>query len=426
MIILLRIGLISAQLFQIHRWNDMMMSTRNCMIRASSSHNRSNHNNDSSAIQSHSMNLRNHGCMQILIEDQNDQELLNKGFRTAISAMDYLQRNLSFDKNNRYDNSHQPEEFYSFLSASDDSHHANGYHPANISSLSRYNLHREGFVFSDGIINGFEKLDNDLDLAFIQNFTEDMKNMRGVLHKLAGQAWALLEEEVILNRMNTSVSSDDNDKSILLPSKLIHQDTNGSLNVDEMVDFSQWHIKRYHYSSQDENSDHENLLLGLHTDPSLISVVIHDIPGIHNGCRGLRFKSSKKNIEQSTLHKWIEVPKHGHGICTILIGGAFARIVPAGTHGKSESFDNSFQPCLHKVCAESKTEGGDYTPFDSSRDPPRVVATYFLRPSPQTILSPIDGNVLLKSGKVPRSRRPITFHDWCARTSKNYRNSKSN
>lgn len=414
------------------------------------------------------LNLREHGCAQMIISDPDDQRILNNGFRTAASAMDDLHLHLDLQEEEEENSSRSIVDmnnnvnlkvhvkkkkcncYYQslLLGVSNDAHHANGYHPHRAihdnasSSLSRYNIHREGFVFSDGVILDLNNDDDDSSISnavvstSFKEFHRDMKAMRGVLHKLALQAWSLVEKDVLDDieiEMRKVKHTGTWQKSLIdidLKSQLV--DSN---QTDDFEKSSQWHVKRYQYTDLNEQDMNETsgegsekLLLGLHTDPSLISIVVHDASGIQDGCRGLQVKISEQNKEKNTQTKWVELPQHGHGVCTILIGGAMARIIP---NDKNGFFCGHFQPCPHKVCAfaaasSSHRDNGKSRLFDSSKDVPRVVATYFLRPPSHTILRPIDGVPLLHSGKqkIPRSKRPISFHDWCARTSKNYRKSK--
>lgn len=49
----------------------------------------------------------------------------------------------------------------------------------------------------------------------------------------------------------------------------------------------------------------KSVLLPVHTDPSLISVVLHDAPGVQPGAVGLEYLSG------GAAGRWTEVPHHG-------------------------------------------------------------------------------------------------------------------
>lgn len=358
------------------------------------------------------LSLRDFGCIQLQLNNPSDQMIVERGFKSAVEAMDFMKEN----KGSMNGTDCKP---IPLLTKTDDAQHATGYHPANSASLSRYNIHREGFVFSDSNL-----FDTNIDDS-IFSFRDDMIAMRGILHKLAINAWHMLEEEVMEYMVNKNEKHDiSNEEFECFRSQFFAKDE----SEQDMEKHSQWHIKRYDYHDKSnctihgeldtQSEEKERLLLGSHTDPSLLSVVIHDNPNNSIGCRGLEILDNENSID--SLKKWIELPQHGHKVYTVLIGGAMARLLSEG----------KFKPCLHRVNAKGAGMKGQW--FNSSIDAPRVVATYFLRPSPKTILSPINLSYDAisqnsRSGfksKLPRSKRPISFHDWCARTSKNYSKSK--
>ena len=97
-------------------------------------------------------------------------------------------------------------------------------------------------------------------------------------------------------------------------------------NMGPVAENSQWHVKRYRpearsehavalaeKSADDEKSGgggggggvDKSVLLAVHTDPSLISVVLHDAPGVQSGAVGLEYLSA------GGAGQWTEVPHHG-------------------------------------------------------------------------------------------------------------------
>eukprot|EP00816_Leptocylindrus_hargravesii_P001430 CAMPEP_0196819708 /NCGR_PEP_ID=MMETSP1362-20130617/71828_1 /TAXON_ID=163516 /ORGANISM="Leptocylindrus danicus, Strain CCMP1856" /LENGTH=410 /DNA_ID=CAMNT_0042198289 /DNA_START=177 /DNA_END=1409 /DNA_ORIENTATION=+ len=381
--------------------------------------------------------LEKHGCCQIEIP-LHQQEILAKGFKTAIAGMDSVCIGPTTSTQNVDDILRDADAVQDaqeviavapttthallpMLNKNDDAQHATGYHPAG-GTLSRYNIFREGFVFSDN---------NLFDVDAVPEFRENMLAMRQVLHSLAMTALNMLGYQMDdlmgfdssysgnisqLEQMLRGSAGDDDDDG----------DGDGSRTSSSYLDgFSQWHVKRYQPppvstslspSTETAIEDDDSVpLLGQHTDPSILSIVVHDVPGINEGCIGLEVQNcEEKGCERgSSSSTWVELPHHGHGICTVLIGGAMTRISPEC---------KKFQPCIHRV------RGLDGKAPTLHRS--RVAATYFFRPAPRTMIYPIDidkassaGNAVKK--RVPRSRRPISFNDWCNKVSRNYGKSKT-
>mmetsp|Transcript_11912 Transcript_11912/g.17189 ORF Transcript_11912/g.17189 Transcript_11912/m.17189 type:complete len:190 (-) Transcript_11912:254-823(-) len=136
-----------------------------------------------------------------------------------------------------------------------------------------------------------------------------------------------------------------------------------------LMKYSQWHIKRYSNITTEAHVTHsetliaeeENsmLLLPVHTDPSLLSIIVHDAPGICNGGWGLEYATKPRQQDEqassSTLPIWKEIPSHGHGIATVMIGSAFGRIMQAGapqtssTNMLNEAIRKLYPPVRHRV-----------------------------------------------------------------------------
>lgn len=242
-----------------------------------------------------------------------------------------------------------------------DSAHVTGYHLTE--GMSRYNAHREGLVFSDGNLVG----NDELQVA--------MKKMFDSLHSIAQDVLTALEQEWNLPQgwfQNTLGPTENH---------------------------SQWHMKRYVQTpidtttdNDDKNTDNNTILLPVHTDPSLISVVIHDFPGIQEGAMGLEYQTSDG--------KWVEISQSGHASATIFVGSVLS-FITGGT----------IKAAKHRVVLNS---------HGSSNNRGRMAATLFVRPQ---------GTAQLL---VPPSRRfqdvtlkkQTTFEAWNSRVSRNYMKQK--
>ena len=251
-----------------------------------------------------------------------------------------------------------------------DSAHATGYHPAG-GVMSRYNLYREGFVFSNGqMIDGSD-----------ETFQCQMKAMFHSLHNVAQHVLTALEQE-------WRVSEQDWFQTTLGPTD----------------NCSQWHVKRY--VSMDETTSNTDTStangnsngsspssasqdwLPMHTDPSLISVVIHDAPSVSEGCRGLYYQTPDK--------RWIEIPHHGHSVAIVMVGSVLSYLT-GGT----------VPAARHKVVAPSPQQ-----------TTPRMAATLFVRPQPTALLQ------APPSPLFQTLKKQLTFETWNARVSRNYMKKK--
>ena len=241
------------------------------------------------------------------------------------------------------------------LPANADSAHATGYH--GLGGLSRYNQYRRGFVFSDG---GECPVDAE--------FQDATQRLFVLLHAIFQHALTALEG------------------TLGLPTNWFQT------QLGPTISNSQWHLKKYCTPSS-ENEKDDTYLLGTHTDPSLLSVVIHDRPGIQADGYGLQYKQ-----QQQQQQTWKDVSATGHGVAVILVGSVLAKLSA-----------NRIPACPHRVVATSATTT-------------RVAATFFGRPAPQALLQAPPcptWNVAANHDKVP-----ITFEAWNARVARNYEKSK--
>ena len=157
-----------------------------------------------------------------------------------------------------------------------DSAHATGMHAAGWGSA--YNATREGFVFSDGACFGVPADDP----AAAAEFERSMRAMFASALRVARATLAALE------------------RRLELPPGWFESE------LGPIADHSQWHVKRYRPEARSEHAVSvagtsaataaagrvdARVLLPVHTDPSLISVIIHDAPGVSRGARGLEVLS---------------------------------------------------------------------------------------------------------------------------------------
>ena len=232
-----------------------------------------------------------------------------------------------------------------------DSAHVTGYHTTE--GMSRYNSYREGMVFSDGNFCG-----ND-------EFQFAMSSMFDSLHGIAQQVLTALERQWQL--------PNDWFQNTLGPTE----------------NYSQWHIKRYvlpHTNNQSD--DTATMWLPVHTDPSLISIVVHDRPGMQEGAMGLEY--------QTESGKWVQMPSSGHRSATVFVGSVLSFI----TGGR-------IRAAKHRVVY-------------SSDDNDRMAATLFVRPRGTAQLQ-VPPSLQFQDVSL---KRQIDFDAWSSRVSRNYMKKK--
>jgi isopenicillin N synthase-like dioxygenase len=172
----------------------------------------------------------------------------------------------------------------------------------------------------------------------------------------------------------------------------------------------QWHLKNFVFDASPNSSAlsppqiyERVVVLPVHTDPSLVSVVILDRPGKQQGAQGLQYWDRQAS-------RWREVETSGHGVAVVLIGSVLSRITSGHLHAPK-----------HRVIGPVPHEPLDY----------RRAATLFLRPAPDALLQIPPSPVLMERGSSsanpPRKEKvdPITFDEWTSRVSKNYRRRKA-
>lgn len=269
------------------------------------------------------------------------------------------------------------------IGSTEDSAHATGYHPAAASnSMSRYNGHREGFVFSDGSMFGIQTSESDeattttMSSSNEASFEPCMKGMQRCLHTTANQVLTAIE------------------KQLQLPDYWFQE------NLEYDGDYSQWHLKRYVYDSEppaytaSSEGDEDTILLPSHTDPSLLSVVVLDQPGIQAGGMGLQVYQQVSGQDQRV---WTELPQHGHGVAIIFVGSVLSYMT-----------GNIYPSPRHRVIRK-----------DTVKD--RMAATFFLRPKGSALLQ-VPPSSSLKDVTLKKKQ---DFDTWSSRVSRNYMKQKS-
>ena len=318
-----------------------------------------------------------------------------------------------------------------------DSAHVTGFHHAG--GMSRYNVRREGIVFSDDqcSCNGSDIRNSDL---------SDLSGMFWSLHGIADRVLLAIETQLGLSERfpdcGEKKSSDFG----------CEQKAVGwfQRNLGPTETASQWHMKRFvveeeeaaNKSMDDAKSallwrteTGERITLPMHTDPSLISVVIHDIKrdGESTENSDLGTKEAPRALGLQYFHpkekKWEEPEAHGHLVATVFVGSVLAHL----TCGK-------YPAAKHRVVEMGKSLDAD-RPF-----PKRMAATLFVRPQPSALLRvPLPSPWLLqqieeeeaqkenennsgsnakKKKKKASSKPPITFDAWLKRVAKNYEKQK--
>jgi len=245
------------------------------------------------------------------------------------------------------------------IEESADSAHATGYH--RIGGMSaRYNAHREGFVFSDG---------QSFHIEGIPSFETDCVQLEETLHDTAN---------IVLDMLG---------RHLELPVGWFRD------NLGPVRSHSQWHIKRYvdfdhNCTAKQETSTKlsiDTTYLPLHTDPSLISVVVLNHPGKQEGSAGLQYAINKS---------FVDVPWSGHSVAVVFVGSVLQHVT-----------GGYFRACRHRV-------------IRTATNAERMAATLFVRPSPFAILALPPSPVLHQSSCKVKGH--FTFDQWNARVARNY------
>ena len=312
-------------------------------------------------------------------------------FETARRGLDVAKRNRDGDTSSTT---------MKRIGPNDDSAHATGYHCAGSDgpSMSRYNSYREGFVFSDGNIFNVDLGEKDNERRRGGIFQSDMETFFASMHDAIAVK--------VLRAIARNLGCEDEDWF--------------QTNLGPTDESSQWHVKRYvcptatgseknQNSECDDNRDVEDDIewLPVHTDPSLISIVLHDVPGKREGAMGLQYQvpdpSTSDSNPKSLKKIWVDVPWHGHAVATVFVGSVLSYIT-----------GNLYPGAKHRVVYRpSTTSNGD--------ESERVAATLFVRPRGDCkLLVPPSPLFLTAEGNSSVRIRNTTFDVWLARVSRNY------
>jgi isopenicillin N synthase-like dioxygenase len=300
---------------------------------------------------------------------QTAEDLHGRSFATARIALDAVQ---------------ESPDCIVWIPVDADSAHATGFHSAGgANSLSRYNAHREGFVVSDN---------DTLEMETVPAFRHSMTDLSKSLHTIANHTLEAIERQLDIhpgwfqeNLGPTITSSQFHVKRYVVP-----------------VEFDDDHDEPAASSTSGDDKEHSSeprILLPMHTDPSLISVVLHDAKGRNPSARGLQYYCSDER-------RWIPVPFHGHGVAVLFVGSVLSYMT-----------GNTIFPSIkHRVIHDQHQEKDDSSSLEEARR--RVAATLFVRPQlPATLQVPPSCQLL----EIAARKKPaVTFSTWIARVSKNY------
>jgi 2OG-Fe(II) oxygenase superfamily len=256
-----------------------------------------------------------------------------------------------------------------------DSAHVTGYHPS-AGSLSRYNRHRRGFVWSDEAASGLKA--DAISIQDCPDFAPQMNALVILLHDIADQVFGALE------------------RHWSLPTGYFSQQFGLASRVS-----SQWHVKEFTTSGETmpdpkfvppiSKASDDYILLPVHTDPSLISIVLHDsrFDG-SDGAQGLQYHHHGT---------WQHVPRGGPGVAVILVGSVLNHVT-----------GGALTAAKHRVVAHERLSTT------------RLAATLFVRPAPHAGLC----SMLVPGAKQrPPTKRTKTFAEWNARVARNYQKHQS-
>ena len=308
-----------------------------------------------------------------------------------------------------------------------------GYHPA-ASGHGRYNRNREGFVFSDG---------GTFDAAMTSGGADDGGTDGG------GSGASDDDFRAGMGRLFRAMHDDAAggvlgaiERRLGLPRSYFRRE----LGPTETS--SQWHVKRYVVDDavQDRDASHPNpeddaaigerddrrggddvasapgggksrreaaeMLLPVHTDPSLISVIVHDRAGTNAGGMGLEVFHPDP-AGGGAGGSWREISRHGHEIAVIFVGSVLSHL----TGGRI------YSAARHRVVNRDTSSHSSYIREADGVGAERMAATLFVRPNGDAVMRRLpsrhlqcnDGAMIEK-----KEKNPMTFRVWNARVAKNY------
>ena len=245
-----------------------------------------------------------------------------------------------------------------------DSANASGSH--RVGALSNYNACREGFIFSNGAsfemhgVDGFEA-------AMGSFFSAALETVHTVLEAI--------------------------ERRLQLPANWFES------SLGPLKDSSQWHMKRYRPEAAPQHavtSDGKLVLLAVHSDPSLVSLIFHDRPGCSPGAMGLECQVTGSDGKLA----WSPIASHGHSVVTILAGSVLDKL----TCGV-------YRAVRHRVAVPHATY------MESGK---RVAATFFFRPAPSAVLQPPPSPLLPRLQSGQQGMMGLRYSEWQKKVAAKY------
>ena len=315
-----------------------------------------------------------------------------------------------------------------------------GYHSAggensNSNSLSRYNVHREGFVFSNGesfdipLSNDNNNNDNDsspsnTNASFEQSMNDMFESMCNVIAKdvLRGIARHLkIEEDWFHDTYGPmDLSSQWHIKRYTQPNNNADDAdaANGDGEKEKMKDENihskeaekdiQTQTQQQTQQEEEEESPIAIEWLPIHTDPSLISIIIHDAPGTNPLAMGLEYQAPPATKGEQRV--WKEVGWHGHAVATVFCGSVMSYITGGLFQSAKHRVMYTYMPSHDGAVGRAAGAGPRH----------RQAATLFLRPQGESVLTVPPSPLLVDTERIVKIRKNCRFEDWLNRVSRNY------
>lgn len=305
----------------------------------------------------------------LLTETKRDENVVAGAFNSARRALDDTRTNAT-----------------PLIDPTTDSGSWTGFHAAT-DVHGRYNRHREGYVFSNG-----EMFDAGSD-----DFRDDMKKLYQLMHDDVADG--------VLRAI---------ERRLELPQSYFQQEFGPTRTS------SQWHIKRYVVKGNDNKSSEQDgteILLPVHTDPSLISVVIIDQVGKNEGGMGLEVFRQRHCLQTSILKggSWKEITHHGHEVAVIFIGSVLSYLTKGQVYSAAR----------HRVVNYKSSDCDILQDNEEDRvSKERMVATLFIRPKGNSKMNTLPSRHVMVNddmvGANEKKKTAPTFLSWNARVAKNY------
>lgn len=270
-----------------------------------------------------------------------------------------------------------------------------------------------GFIFSDG-----EFFDLDISVSKPGNKTSTSTN--NVFRSSMEEAFQYLHNDLAHNILNGIA------RRMQIPNHWFQTNLGPTQNA------SQWHVKRYVSSENNNHHNHTNNndndlqihneseqeILPMHTDPSLISIVIHDRPGQNPGGMGLQYLStnpaptpttSTSTTKTKPTKTWNSISAHGHGVATIFTGSVLSLLT-----------GGAFPAACHRVIKQHSPTKQTNSILDGDNE--RMAVTLFVRPFGKAMLQVPPSPMLMDptEKKMKVKVKQMTFDAWNAKVARNY------